>query len=55
MIFVLSRHAMLQCSPNVRYIPFGENTAIQIFSLLFSRLPLIDAILLTGIPSRQIR
>ena len=49
------RHAMLQCSPNGRYIPFGENMTIQIFSFSFRNLPLIDAILLTGIPSRQIR
>jgi len=27
--------AMLQCSPQARYIPFGENMAIQIFSFFF--------------------
>jgi hypothetical protein len=32
---VLDRHAMLRCSPNARYIPFGENMAIQIFSFSF--------------------
>ncbi len=51
----ISRAAMLRCSRNARYIPFGENMAIQIFSFCFRNLPLIDAVILTGIPSRQIR
>ena len=36
-------------------IPFGENMARQIFSFRFATRALIDAILLTGIPSHQIR
>jgi hypothetical protein len=32
---ILNHHAMLQCSPNARYIPFGENMTIQIFSFSF--------------------
>jgi hypothetical protein len=50
-----SHHAMLQRSPNIRGIPFGENMAIQIFSFSFRDLPLIDAVILAGIPSQEIR
>jgi hypothetical protein len=46
---------MLQRSRNLHRIPFGENMAIQIFLFSFRNLPLIDAVILTGIPSRQIR
>jgi hypothetical protein len=53
--FDVSHHAMLQCSRNALRIPFGENMAIQIFSFYFRNPPLIDAFLLTSIPSRQIR
>ena len=53
--FKVSRHAVLQRSRNMRRIPFGENMAIQIFSFCFRNPPLIDAVILTGIPSRQIR
>jgi hypothetical protein len=41
--------------PELRNIPFGENMAMQIFSFSFRNLPVIDAFLLTGIPSPQIR
>jgi hypothetical protein len=36
-------------------IPLCENITTQIFSFYFHDLPLIDGIILTGIPSRQIR
>jgi hypothetical protein len=52
---ITSRHAMLQRIRNSRHIPFGENMTIQIFSFAFRELPLIDAVIRTGIPSRQIR
>jgi hypothetical protein len=51
----ITRRAMLQRSRNTRRIPFGENMAIQIFSFSFRNLALIDGVLRTGIPSRQIR
>jgi hypothetical protein len=41
--------------PDTLRIPLGENMTIQIFSFFFSRPPLIDAILFTGIASRQVR
>ena len=53
--YVLSCRAMLQCSREACCIPFGENMAIQIFSFSFRSLALIDAVILAGIPSRQIR
>jgi hypothetical protein len=46
---------MLRCSRNTRCIPFGENMAIQIFSFSFRDLPLIDGVILAGIPSQEIR
>jgi hypothetical protein len=48
-------HAMLQRSRNPRCISLGENIAMQIFSFCFRNPALIDAVILTGIPSRQIR
>jgi hypothetical protein len=51
----MSHRAMLRCRRNRRGIPFGEIIAIQIFSFSLRNLPLIDAVILTGIPSRQIR
>jgi hypothetical protein len=51
----VSHHAMLRCRRNRRGIPLGEIIAIQIFSFSFRNLPLIDAVILTSIPSRQIR
>jgi hypothetical protein len=41
--------------PESAHIPFGENMAIQIFSFAVRDLPLIDGVILTSIPSRQIR
>ncbi|MGH6714105.1 MAG: hypothetical protein ACREEK_34760 [Bradyrhizobium sp.] len=46
---------MVQRSRKVRRIPFDENMAIQIFSFSFRNPALIDAVIHTGIPSRQIR
>jgi hypothetical protein len=41
--------------PESRRIPFGENMTTRIFSFCFRSPPLIDAVIRTGIPSRQIR
>jgi hypothetical protein len=41
--------------PDARCIPFGENMTTGIFSFYFRSPPVIDAIIRTGIPSRQIR
>jgi hypothetical protein len=41
--------------PDARRIPFGENMTTGIFSFYFRSPPVIDAIIRTGIPSRQIR
>ena len=49
------RGPMLQCSREACCIPFNENMTIQIFSFSFRSLPSIDAVILAGIPSRQIR
>ena len=46
---------MLRCSRNARCIPLGENMTDTNFLFSFSLMALIDAIVLTGIPSRQIR
>jgi len=39
----------------MRRVPFGENMTTQIFSFYFRDLPLIDAVILPGLPSQQIR
>jgi hypothetical protein len=46
---------MVRCSQNVRRIPLGEKHGGTNFLFRFSLMALIDAIVLTGIPSRQIR
>jgi hypothetical protein len=51
----LNRHAMLRCIRDARCIPFGENMTTRIFSFSFRSPPVIDAVIRTGIPSRQIR
>jgi hypothetical protein len=50
-----NRRAMLRCIRDTRCIPFGENMTTRIFSFCFRTPPVIDVVIRTGIPSRQIR
>jgi hypothetical protein len=47
--------AMLQRSRKPRCISLSNSAAMQIFSFCWRNPALIDAVILTGIPSRQIR